>query len=101
MGDAMSEADFHKLVRSWLLDSFVQVEHEVTLESGRRPDFIAHTPFESYVIEVEDSADTLYNAIGQSAVYEEETGLQPVVVFPVDDAPDFELVPFWLEVETV
>lgn len=97
----MSEADFHELVRAWLLESFVHVEHEVTLESGRRPDFIAHTPFESYVIEVEDSADSLYNAIGQAAVYEEETGLQPVAVFPADDAPDPELVPFWLEVETV
>lgn len=95
----MTEADFHELVAVWLWESFAQVEHEVTIESGRRPDFIVHTPFDSYVIEVEDSAETLYNAIGQSAVYAEETGLQPVAVFPADDPPD--IVPDWLEVETV
>lgn len=97
----MSEAEFHDLVRAWLAESFAAVDHEVTLPSGRRPDFIAYTPFESYVLEVEDSADSLYTAIGQAAVYFEETGHRPVVVFPADDAPDPDRIPWWLEYATV
>lgn len=97
----MREAKFHDLVAAWLREAFVDVEHEVTLPSRRRVDFVAHTPFASYVIEVEDSADSLYNAIGQSAVYSRETGHRPVAVFPADDAPDAAEIPDWLEVETV
>lgn len=97
----MTEAEFHGLVAAWLREAFVDVEHEVTLPSRRRVDFIAHTPFHSYVIEVEDSADSLYNAIGQSAVYAGETGHQPVAVFPADDYPQPDEIPDWLEVETV
>lgn len=97
----MTEAQFHELVAAWLRDSFVEIEHEVTLPSGRRPDFIAHTPFVSYVLEVEDSRDTLYDAIGQAAVYAEETGAEPVVVFPADDAPHPDEIPDWLTLETL
>lgn len=97
----LSEADFHELVAAWLAESFAEVEHEVTLPSGRRPDFIAHTPFHSYVLEVEDSADSLYDCIGQAAVYAEETGHDPVAVFPADDAPDPGEIPDWLTLETL
>lgn len=97
----ISEAEFHDRVSEWLAVSFQKVQHEVTLPSGRRVDFIAHTPFESYCIEVEDSADSLYNAIGQAAVYQAETGHTPVIVFPAEDAPAQYLVPDWLEIETV
>lgn len=96
----MNEADFHELVAAWLRESFADVEHEVVLDSGRRPDFIAHTPFDSYIIEVEDSADSLYNAIGQAVVYSKETGMTPVIVFPASDAPEIE-PPEWLEVVTI
>ena len=82
------EAEFHTAVRSWLLAAFEHVEHEVTLESGRRPDFIAHTPFESYVLEVESSGEKLYESIGQALVYAHETGYEPVVVFPASSPPD-------------
>lgn len=97
----MLEAEFHTLVAAWLRDAFVEVDHEVTLPSGRRPDFVAYTPFDSYVLEVEDSAGSLYDCIGQCAVYAEETGYTPVGVFPADDAPDADEIPSWLEVETV
>lgn len=82
-----SEAEFHIAVRSWLLAAFEHVEHEVTLPSGRRPDFIAYTPFESYVVEVESSGGKVYEAIGQISVYAHETGHTPVVVFPADSPP--------------
>ena len=97
------ESDFHDLVAAWLRDAFADgaVEHEVTLPSGRRPDFVVHTPFESYVLEVEDSADSLYDCIGQAAVYSEETGYRPVGVFPATDAPDPADVPDWLTIETL
>lgn len=95
------EAAFHDHVAAWLSESFVDVAHEPTLPSGRRPDFIAHTPFRSYVIEVENTSETLYNAIGQASVYAAETGYRPVVVFPADDAPGPPLVPEWLTIATV
>lgn len=97
----ISEAAYHDVVRAWLRESFASIDHEVTLPSGRRPDFIAHTPFESYVIEVENSASSLYDALGQAAVYAEETGHTPVVVFPADDAPDIATIPDWVRVETI
>lgn len=82
----MLESDYHRLVAAWLDESFSDVEHEVTLDSGRRVDFVAHTPFASYVIEVENNNDgsDLYNGVGQAAVYAEETGHEPVVVVPAD-----------------
>lgn len=80
----MSEADYHRLVAAWLRDAFVDVEHEPRLESGYRPDFLAHTPFGGYAIEVEDDATTLYNGLGQALVYARETGYEPIAVFPAD-----------------
>lgn len=90
------ESEFHKKVAEWLNESFEVVEHEVTIESGKRPDFIAHTPFHTYVIEVENTSDTLYRAIGQVGVYSVETGHDPVLVFPADADIDTEVVPEWV-----
>ena len=80
----MTEAEYHDLVASWLSESFADVEHEARLESGRRVDFVAHTPFQSYAIEVEDghSNKELYNGIGQAIIYARETGFEPVLVLP-------------------
>lgn len=91
---AMDEADFHGLVAAWLAESFADVEHEPVLPSGREPDFVARTPFRTYAIEVENSTESVYNAIGQAITYAEEIAdergesAEPVAVFPADDAPD-------------
>lgn len=88
----MSEREFHKLVAAWLSESFADVEHEVYLEgSGHYVDFIAHTPFHSYAIEVEDSWDSIYDGLGQASMYGAETGHIPVVVFPADTVDELEL----------
>jgi hypothetical protein len=97
----LSESAFHTAVAAWLLDSFQQINHEPTLDSGRRPDFVVHTPFRGYVVEVEDSADTLYTGVGQALVYARETGFQPVVVFPATDAPPPDTVPDAVRLVTV
>lgn len=86
----MTEADFHSLVAAWLSESFADVEHEPTLESGRRPDFVAHTPFESYVIEVEDGWESVYTGIGQAEGYAGELDVEPVVVVPADEIEEPE-----------
>lgn len=99
----LPESEFHDAVAAWLLDAFVHVEHEPTLPSGRRPDFIAYTPFESYVIEVENSgssASDAYTGIGQAEIYALETDYQPVLVFPATDPPTVEF-PGHIEVVTV
>lgn len=84
----MSEADFHELVAAWIYESFADVDHEPTLSSGKRPDFVVNTPFGGYVVEVEDTAASLYTGIGQAIVYSAETGLTPLVVFPADEVTD-------------
>lgn len=88
----VSEEKYHKLVRQWLYESFADVDHEVVLESRRRPDFIAYTPFGGYVIEVENTFDSqdLYDGLGQVMTYGMETGLTPVVVFPADEVEEPE-----------
>lgn len=96
----LSESEFHDAVAAWLLDSFQHVEHEPTLDSGRRPDFIAHTPFHSYVIEVENSGSEVYEAIGQATIYALETDHQPVIVYPADDPPT-DIFPEHIDVVTV
>lgn len=80
----IQESEYQKRVAEWLRESFSDIEHEPTLESGRRPDFVVHTPFESYVLEVENTFDEIYNGIGQTSVYGVETGHTPLVVVPAD-----------------
>lgn len=84
----VSEEKFQERVQAWLADGFQLVEEEPTLDSGRRPDFIAHNPFNSYVIEVENSKESLYNGIGQGIVYARETAFDPVVVFPAEEVDE-------------
>lgn len=86
----MRESKYHELVAAWLDESFSDVEHEVTLDSGLRPDFVAYTPFDTYVIEVENTASNsdVYNGLGQCQVYAWETGYTPVLVLPADDGYD-------------
>lgn len=80
------ERDYHTAVASWLAESFADVEHEPVIDSGHEPDFIAHTPFDSYIVEVENGVDNaeLYNGLGQCLVYSQVTGLKPVLVLPAD-----------------
>lgn len=89
----MREKEYHKAVGGWLSQSFTDVEHEVRLPSGRRPDFIAHTPFHSYVIEVENSWSNhdIKDGLGQAQIYGAETGFVPVLVFPADDVDEGDL----------
>lgn len=96
-----TEADFQELVAVWLSESFAAVDHAPTLDSGRRPDFVAHTPFRTYAIEVEDSSESLYRGVGQAGVYATELDAEPVVVFPADDAPAPASVPEWVTLVTV
>lgn len=96
-----SERDFHRAVAGWLAQSFEDVDHEHTLESGRRPDFVAYTPFGSYVMEVESTGDKLYESIGQALVYAKETGHSPVIVFPAHDPPNPDAVPESVELVLV
>lgn len=77
-----SEAEFHNLVATWLSESFEYVEHEPYLDSGRIPDFVAHTPFETYAIEVEDNWEAVYTGVGQAEGYAAELDAEPVVVIP-------------------
>lgn len=93
----MKESEFQDRVAEWLYESFERVEAEVTLESGKRPDFIAYTPFHSYVIEVENSSASLYEGIGQAGIYSIETGHEAVLVFPADAEIDEE-IPDWVTV---
>lgn len=88
----MTESEFHELVALWLEESFARVEHEprVSLPESAAgsyliPDFIAHTPFDSYVIEVEDDIDSLETGLGQALRYADLTGFEPVVVLPADE----------------
>lgn len=84
------ERGYHEAVASWLDQSFAMVEHEPVIDSGKEPDFVAHTPFDSYVIEVENGTEDreLYNGLGQCLVYAEETGLVPVLVLPAEHGYD-------------
>lgn len=77
----VSEKRYHRLVRSWLADSFADVVHEPELRSGLEPDFLAHTPFGSYVIEVENTwnLSDIYNGLGQLEVYLAEIQADPAV----------------------
>lgn len=86
------EGEYQELVAAWLAHSFADVETEVVLASWRRPDVVASTPFETYVLEIEDSWDlsSVYQGIGQALVYAAETGHTPVVVLPAEDV-DTEL----------
>lgn len=86
MTKTQNEEKYHKKVDKWLAESFADVDHEPTLESGLHPDFIAYTPFDSYVLEVEDgdSLSELYNGLGQCLVYSSQTGHEPVLVLPSD-----------------
>lgn len=86
------ETHYHDLVASWLASSFVQVEHEVRLDlpdaaqgSYVVADFVAYTPFEAYVVEVEDSADTLEQGLGQALRFAALLDAAPVVVLPADE----------------
>lgn len=88
----VAEADYHRLVAAWLRDSFSDVEHEPRLPSGREPDFRVSTPFDSYVLEVENDFADLYNGLGQTSVYGVETGLDRVLVFPADTVDDADLL---------
>lgn len=81
----MKESRYHGLVEAWLAEAFADVEHEVVLPSGRRPDFIAYTHWESYVIEVENGFDSIQEGIGQARMYASETGHTPIVILPADD----------------
>lgn len=88
----VTEQRFRELVVAWLSDSFADVEAQPTLsETSHRPDYIAHTPFESYVIEVEDSWDSIYEGLGQAHLYAAESGHTPVAVFPADEVDAEEL----------
>lgn len=87
--EMITEEKFQELVAVWLSESFADVEAEVTLSTGDRPDYIASTPFASYVIEVENSGDEIRNGIGQVMDYYSITGYEPVVVVPADST-DFE-----------
>lgn len=88
----MGEATVQRLVAAWLRESFADVEHEPRLPAtGRVPDFIAHTPFESYVIEVEHgSFEDLFTGLGQAYAYAQFTDHTPVVVLPADEVEDPE-----------
>lgn len=89
----VKESEYQQAVAAWLAESFADVEYKPYLDSGRIPDFIARTPFESYVIEVENEWEP-YMGIGQAEVYAAESGHEPVVVFPADevDPEDFSLL---------
>lgn len=80
----MGEAAYHDLVAAWLREAFVDVVHEPMLPTGREPDFFVSTPWRDYVIEVEDTAESLYTGLGQALVYAAETDAIPVTVFPAD-----------------
>lgn len=86
----MKESEYRKLVLVWLEESFVEIEANPTLESRRRPDFIAYTPFNSYVIEVENTFEDVFIGIGQATYYASETGHTPVVVLPADNVEEPE-----------
>lgn len=91
----ISEDKFQELVYSWLSESFAHVEAEVVLEdSGRRPDFIAYTPFDSYVIEVENDWTSIKDGLGQCVMYEAETDMTPILVLPADtvDITELEII---------
>lgn len=85
------EVEYHKLVAAWLAESFSYVEHEVILPSRRRPDFVAYTPFGSYIIEVENSWQDIKDGLGQCRMYAAETGFEPVLILPADDVQWDEL----------
>lgn len=87
----MTETDFHELVAAWLRDSFTDIEHEIRIDlpddaagSYVIADFIAYTPFQSYVIEVEDNVGSLETGLGQALRFAELTDHVPVVVMPAD-----------------
>lgn len=101
LAESESESEFREAVAAWLADAFVVVDAEPTLPSGRRPDFRAVTPFETYIIEVENNGRDLgdiYTGLGQVEVYAQETGDVPVLVFPADRAP---IVTFPDDIEVV
>jgi hypothetical protein len=89
----MSEKEYHKLVAAWLDKKFAEVKSEPFLEEMRRfPDFVAHTPFESYVIEIEDDFESITTGIGQAEMYAAESGYTPVVIIPANEVkqPEYD-----------
>lgn len=84
------EVDYHDRVHEWLEESFANVRHEPLLASGREPDFLALTPFESYVVEVENGTSNaeLYNGLGQCLVYADEAEADPILVLPAGHGYD-------------
>lgn len=86
----VSEDKFHELVASWLKESFSEITHEPRLESYREPDFIVSTPFQSYVIEVEDTFEDIFTGTGQAMYYGAETSHEPVIVIPADEVEEPE-----------
>lgn len=91
----MKESEYHRIVAAWLRDSFSEIKHEPRLESGHRPDFVVYTPWNSYVLEVEETFEEIREGIGQSVEYASETGHIPVVVIPGEEVqyPEYE----WLQ----
>lgn len=87
----ISEKKYHELVAVWLYESFADVEHEITIASGNRPDFIVSTPYEDYVVEVANDQKTIRMDMGQVIDYASELGMTPIVVIPADavEEPQF------------
>lgn len=91
----MTEADFQDAVGTWLREHFIHVKHEPVLsDTQREPDFVVHTPFETYAVEVEDSFENLYRGLGQAIGYAAEVDGVPVVVLPatVIEEPEFSYI---------
>lgn len=104
----VAEKRFHDLVAAWLAESFADVNHEVRIDlpedaegSYVVADYVAHTPFQSYVIEVEDTVHSLETGLGQALRFADLTGHAPVVVFPAEEWTLAKRRIWPVEVETV
>lgn len=98
------EAEFHHYVGDWLREYFTpeQIEHEPRLSAtARRPDYRVTTPWDVYLIEVENRFEDLYNGVGQATFYAEHVpDATPVVVLPAGQHPEPELSYFERVVQT-
>lgn len=98
------ESEFHHFVGEWLREYFHPdcIEHEPRLETTDRiVDYRVTTPWNVYMVEVENRFEDLYNGVGQARFYAmHEPESTPVVILPAGDHPEPEMAYFEQMIQT-
>lgn len=94
----LSEHEFADLVEEWLIELHGAgnvLREEYLSETGRFADFLVTTAITTWAIEVENDADSIVEATGQSILYaSHHPAYRPAIVVPAGhvDHPEREML---------